>query len=80
MPPRPDSPAVFGALLGDDSAGYFAVAPHRAREPMPLGQRYRHGTMTVETRWSGLTVTDTLQGDEPDTCCCGCSPGRSRYG
>src|SRR6185369_10369045 len=41
--------------------------PHKAREPMPLGQRYRHGTMTVETRWSGLTVTDTLQGDEPDT-------------
>src|SRR6185369_934718 len=25
--PRPDSPAVFAALLGDDSAGYFAVAP-----------------------------------------------------
>ena len=26
----------------------------------PLGHRYRSGTMTVETRWSGLTVTDWL--------------------
>jgi trehalose-phosphatase len=67
--PRADSPAVFGSLLGDDSAGYLSVAPDlRGRgEPMPLGQRYKHGTMTVETRWSGLTVTDTLQGDEPET-------------
>ena len=24
--------------------------------------------MTVETRWSGLTVTDSLQGEEPETC------------
>jgi trehalose-phosphatase len=65
--PRPDSAAVFAALLGDDSAGYFSVAPGKPGEPMPLGQRYRFGTMTVETRWPGLTVTDTLQGNEPDT-------------
>ncbi len=67
--PRPDSPAVCAALLGDDSAGYLAVAPaHPGKgEPMPLGQRYRRGTMTLETRWSGLTVTDTLQGEEPET-------------
>ncbi|HET6211923.1 MAG TPA: trehalase-like domain-containing protein, partial [Micromonosporaceae bacterium] len=65
--PRPDSPPVFAALLGDDSAGYFSVAPERRGDQMPLGQRYRQGTMTVETRWSGLTVTDTLQGEEPDT-------------
>ncbi len=67
--PRPDSPAIFGAMLGDDSAGYLSVAPdHRGKaESMPLGQRYKRGTMTVETRWSGLTVTDTLQGDEPET-------------
>jgi trehalose 6-phosphate phosphatase len=65
--PRPDSPALFAALLGDDSAGYFSVAPERRGDAMPLGQRYRQGTMTVETRWSGLTVTDTLQGEEPDT-------------
>jgi trehalose-phosphatase len=59
--PRPDSSAVFAALLGDDSAGYFSVAPHRpGGEPLPLGQRYRPSTMTVETRWSGLTVCDWL--------------------
>jgi trehalose-phosphatase len=66
--PRPDSPAVFSALLGDDSAGYFAVAPDRPGRPgevMPLGQRYRPDSMTVETRWSGLTVTDWLEGKEP---------------
>jgi len=33
------------------------VAP-ADRDGLPLGQRYRSGTMTVETRWSGLTVTD----------------------
>jgi trehalose-phosphatase len=70
--PRPDSPAVFGALLGDGSAGYMSVTPlvgrgRRAEEAMPLGQRYRRGTMTVETRWSGLTVTDTLLDEEPGT-------------
>ena len=31
--------------------GYFSVAPER--QGLPLGQRYRPGTMTVETRWSG---------------------------
>jgi trehalose 6-phosphate phosphatase len=67
--PRPDSPAVFGALLGDGSAGYLSVTPARngRTEPMPLGQRYRRGTMTIETRWSGLTVTDTLLHEEPET-------------
>jgi len=70
--PRPDSPAVFGALLGDGSAGYMSVAPaHRDPESgqrsLPLGQRYRRGTMSVETRWSGLTVTDTLLDEEPGT-------------
>jgi trehalose-phosphatase len=67
--PRPDSPAVFAALLGDDSAGYFSVAPHLPGklDVIPLGQRYRPGTMTVQTRWSGLTVTDFLAGDAPDS-------------
>jgi trehalose-phosphatase len=68
--PRADSSAVFAALLGDDSAGYFAIMPHRPErtgEVMPLGQRYRPGSMTVETRWSGLTVTDWLDGEEPIT-------------
>ncbi len=67
--PRPDSPAVFAALLGDDSAGYFSVQPYRPGRDgvLPLGQRYRSGTMTVETRWSGLTVTDWLDGTGPDS-------------
>jgi trehalose-phosphatase len=65
--PRPDSPALFAALLGDDSAGYFSVGPAARGESMPLGQRYRHGTMTVETRWSGLTVCDWLDSRGTDS-------------
>jgi trehalose 6-phosphate phosphatase len=56
--PRPDSAALFADLLGDTAAGHFTVSPERGG--LPLGQRYRPGTMTVETRWSGLTVTDWL--------------------
>jgi GH15 family glucan-1,4-alpha-glucosidase len=56
--PRPDAPAIFADLLGGNPAGHFTVAPDQDR--LPLGQRYRNGTMTVETRWSGLTVTDWL--------------------
>src|SRR5258706_3134810 len=56
--PKPDSGAVFADLLGDPAAGHFTVQPDRGG--IPLGQRYRPGTMTVETRWSGLTVTDWL--------------------
>jgi len=59
--PKPDSSAIFADLLGGSPAGHFAVAPERGG--IPLGQRYRPGTMTVETRWSGLTVTDWL--DQP---------------
>ncbi len=68
--PRSDSPAVFASLLGDDSAGYFSVQPtktSRVAESLPLGQRYRYGTMTVETRWSGLTVVDWLDGEGNET-------------
>jgi len=56
--PRPDSGAIFADLLGDSAAGHFTIQPERGG--LPLGQRYRPGTMTVETRWSGLTVTDWL--------------------
>lgn len=59
--PRPDSAAVFADIVGGSRAGYFSVVP--ARGGFPLGQRYRPGTMTVETRWSGVTVTDWLEGD-----------------
>lgn len=60
--PKPDSAAIFADLVGGSPAGHFSVAPERGG--IPLGQRYRSGTMTVETRWSGLTVTDWL--DKPD--------------
>ncbi|MGH3749422.1 MAG: trehalose-phosphatase, partial [Micromonosporaceae bacterium] len=62
--PKPDSSAVFADLLGGASAGHFSISP--ARNGRPLGQRYRPGTMTVETRWSSLTVTDWLAHDDPD--------------
>ncbi|GGJ93615.1 trehalose-phosphatase [Pilimelia anulata] len=58
--PKPDSPAIFADLLGGPQAGHFTITPERGG--LPLGQRYRPGTMTVETRWSGLTVTDWLGG------------------
>lgn len=61
--PKPDSAAIFADLVGGSPAGYFSVMPERGG--IPLGQRYRSNTMTVETRWSGLTVTDWL--DTPDT-------------
>ncbi|MGH3713551.1 MAG: trehalose-phosphatase [Micromonosporaceae bacterium] len=60
--PKPDSSAVFADLLGGTPAGHFTVNPDR--NGRPLGQRYRPGTMTVETRWSSLTVTDWLAHDD----------------
>ncbi len=59
--PRPDSAAVFADIVGGAGAGHFSVAPIRGG--LPLGQRYRTSTMTVETRWSGITVTDWLEGE-----------------
>ncbi len=61
--PRPDSAAIFADILGGPRSGYFSVAPERGG--IPLGQRYRPATMTVETRWSGVTVTDWLEGPVP---------------
>ena len=63
--PRPDSAAVFADIVGGNRAGYFSIKP--VRTGLPLGQRYRSGTMTVETRWSGVTVTDWLEGEVSDT-------------
>ncbi|GAB3151860.1 trehalose-phosphatase [Micromonospora sonneratiae] len=62
--PKPDSSAIFADLVGGSPAGHFTVAPERGG--LPLGQRYRAGTMTVETRWSGLTVTDWLDRPSAD--------------
>ncbi|GAA5118509.1 trehalose-phosphatase [Haloechinothrix salitolerans] len=60
--PGPDAPAVFADLLGGQGAGHFSIGPKH--NGLPLGQRYLPNTMTVETRWSRLLVTDYL---EPDT-------------
>ncbi|APU12448.1 MULTISPECIES: trehalose-phosphatase [Actinoalloteichus] len=59
--PEPDSAAVFSDLLGGPGAGHFSIKPER--NGLPLGQRYLPGTMTVETRWSRLLVTDYLHQD-----------------
>ena len=56
--PEPDSAAVFADLLGGRAAGHFSIRPYR--NGLPLGQRYLPGTMTVETRWPQLLVTDYL--------------------
>jgi trehalose 6-phosphate phosphatase len=61
--PGPDSAAVFADLVGGAGAGHFSVRP--ARNGLPLGQRYVPGTMTVETRWSQLLVTDYLAQGAP---------------
>ncbi|GGC74386.1 trehalose-phosphatase [Hoyosella rhizosphaerae] len=61
--PEPDSAAVFAHLLGGESAGHFSVGPQRPS--LPLSQQYVDGTMTVETRWSSLIVTDYLPHDAP---------------
>jgi trehalose 6-phosphate phosphatase len=63
--PGPSGTALFAELLGGASAGYFAIRPLRGS--LPLGQRYVPGTMTVETRWSGMTVTDYLDGNTEPT-------------
>jgi trehalose 6-phosphate phosphatase len=59
--PQGDSAAVFSRLLGDANSGHFAIGPQR--EALPLSQRYVDGTMTVETRWASLVVTDYLSHD-----------------
>ncbi|WP_179951605.1 trehalose-phosphatase [Halopolyspora algeriensis] len=68
--PGPDSAAVFADLLGGTSAGHFSIRPEypdsgngTSRSVLPLGQRYVPGTMTVETRWSRLLITDYLEHD-----------------
>lgn len=66
--PNADGGAVFADLLGGPSAGRFSIKPQR--NGLPLGQRYQPNTMTVETRWSRLLVTDYLvhsdEGDRTD--------------
>ena len=47
--PRFDSPAAFAALLGDDSAGRWALAP--AAGGRCSGRRYAGNTLVLETDW-----------------------------
>jgi trehalose 6-phosphate phosphatase len=61
--PGADAPAVFADLLGGIGAGHFSIKPHR--NGLPLGQRYLPNTMTVETRWSRLLVTDYIEPESP---------------
>ncbi len=54
--PRADSPALFAELLGDEEAGHFTIASDTAW----IDQSYEPGSMTLRTRWRGVTVTDLL--------------------
>jgi trehalose 6-phosphate phosphatase len=56
--PRPDAPAILAGLLGDEEAGHLSVAPVRGGRP--LSQKYLDSSMTVVTKWAGVTVTDYL--------------------
>jgi trehalose 6-phosphate phosphatase len=57
--PEVDSAAIFADLLGAEGDGHFTVEPLRGGRP--LGQSYVPDTMTVRTRWAGLTVLDYLE-------------------
>jgi trehalose 6-phosphate phosphatase len=59
--PRADGSSIFAELLGGASAGFFSVGP--PAPATPLGQRYLPGTLSVETRWPGITVVDYLDTD-----------------
>jgi GH15 family glucan-1,4-alpha-glucosidase len=47
--PRFDSPACFAALLGDEHAGFWRVAP--ASGGLCTRRRYRGDTLILETEW-----------------------------
>ncbi|MDP2287274.1 MAG: bifunctional alpha,alpha-trehalose-phosphate synthase (UDP-forming)/trehalose-phosphatase [Actinomycetota bacterium] len=56
--PEPDSPAIFAALLGDTSSGFFSIMP--AGERRLLAQSYQRHSLSVQTRWAGLTIADFM--------------------
>ncbi len=59
--PRPDSTSVFAELLGGAAGGSFAIYPAGyERNGSSPTQHYVQETMTVETVWENLTVTDYL--------------------
>ncbi|MFI6070575.1 glycoside hydrolase family 15 protein [Actinoplanes sp. NPDC051343] len=47
--PRFDSTACFAALLGDESAGHWRIAPAGAQTA--TSRRYRDDTLVLETEW-----------------------------
>lgn len=56
--PGVDAPAVFAELLGGETAGHLTITP--VSDTPPLSQTYVPDTMTIATRWAGVTVTDYL--------------------
>ena len=54
--PRIDSAAVFAELLGGPAAGHFSVSD--AAGAGPVSQRYRAGTMVLQTQFPGFNVLD----------------------
>lgn len=66
--PLPHSASMFSEILGSEAAGYFAVEPSSATDP--LTQRYVTHTTLLETRWAGLSCLDYLapvDGSSDDT-------------
>ena len=61
--PRPDSAPLFAELVGGHAGGALAVRP--AHDGAPTAQRYVEGTLTLETRWAGLIVSDYLDRGDP---------------
>jgi GH15 family glucan-1,4-alpha-glucosidase len=61
--PRPDSPSVFASLIGGDAAGYWRIRPVDGRHVRD--QRFLDDSMTLETTWPGVVVTDTLLAPDP---------------
>jgi GH15 family glucan-1,4-alpha-glucosidase len=47
--PSSDSPACFAALLGDEAAGHWRIAPSGAGAT--ASRRYRGDTLVLETEW-----------------------------
>ncbi|MFF0282476.1 trehalase-like domain-containing protein, partial [Rhodococcus aetherivorans] len=55
--PRFDSPACFAALLGDDEAGRWLLAP--ADGGLCTRRAYRRDTLVLDTEW--VTATGTVR-------------------
>ena len=56
--PGPDAPAILAGLLGDPEAGHLSIRPVRGGRP--LSQNYVDHSLTVVTKWSGVTITDYI--------------------